>query len=681
MQRPTPTAPCRTRCGSSPSPRGPTTSRWTSAPSWHRPATTARPPISTAASSAPTCRWSGCPQYASALLDTVTLPGGGPDDVAALKGIDFEFHACNRDFTTTNLCRTATLGEIGSVDVDARVHAGDPSGVPGFLPPANSPHLVALADVESLDDLEVVASARVEKITALSFRQGPDGIDASTRLGDGVKPLKVYADADLSEMTELVPEALRAHMIGEIDVTPLPLTFDYHQVGPGNNQSSPVTVTIDLAKRVNLVADAQIYERDAGPNCGDHGTTCARLAIDNIPEHIVATIGKRLGPLTGNTRDSDTAVDLELTPTTNPAVKPNVTVSAAVGPARQPAGGGRVAAVRRLQAHRSAAVRERQARGRRDRPVDTRRPRGDRLQRRTIPVPHVQAAVRHRILRPERPKARSTWSTLSARTFDLRPTNFPAPPFVPDPPAGTEPLYLGVSGRGRDLEAVVRIPDISEVQFVNRDGVIAARARVGGTPAASTKPLNVRVDIEDLALPGTLPLIGMTVAEPVLDVVAAIDVTPFPGDASVCIRQPGRTLAGDSGAAFAATCDDDEPFGPVPADAIAHSPLSLGFSATDAFTVSADVDATINGIDATTTQPIEPQRIIGTLDLARHPDQPDGPRLRAGAGRNGDRRAHDRSHAGTGPDARRGVRPRPRPTSRSPTSSATAPCATTPARR
>ncbi len=46
----------------------------------------------------------------------------------------------------------------------------------------------------------------------------------------------------------------------------------------------------------------------------------------------------------------------------------------------------------------------------------------------------------------------------SVRSFDLRLTDFPAPPSVAD-----APFYIGASGRGNNLEAVARFNDVSEV--------------------------------------------------------------------------------------------------------------------------------------------------------------------------------------------------------------------------
>ena len=269
----------------------------------------------------------GLPEYAAALLDTTIAARRRSRRRRRLPAASA---SSSTPATATSPPPTGaapdTLGEIGSVDVDLRVHAGDPSGVPAYLPPADTPHVVALADVESLDDLELVASAHVDKIKVVHVPPGPGRHRRHHRAGDGIKPLKVYANADLSDlMRELVPDALRAHIIGEIDVTPLPL---HVRLPPGRARArtsarrprSPST----SAKRVEPRCrrpDLRERLRAGLRRPRDH---LRELEIDNIPEHVVATIGKRLGPLTGNTRDSDTGVDLELIPTTNPTVKPNV---------------------------------------------------------------------------------------------------------------------------------------------------------------------------------------------------------------------------------------------------------------------------------------------------------------------------------------------------------------------
>jgi hypothetical protein len=550
----------------------------------------------------------GLPDFASILADTVTDPDGGPGGTPAVVARNLRVEGCDFDFYGTKACRPGTTGEVGVIDADVRVHAGEPSGVPAREGPADAPHVVALADVESLDDLELVAGVRLEKLRNFSFAQNPEGFDFTSDLGDGSEPLTVYAHADLRDLTQLIPAALRAEIIGDIAITPLPRTFKLHQSGPGKNQSGPTELTVDASSRVHFLADAQIREVGSGPECGDHGTACARLEIQDIPETVRATIGKRLGPLTGNTRDSDTAVDLALLPDDPAGPKPNVFVDVAVGvPADVPVVGESplFADFDLIGAPRYVSTKMEG--------VETVRSVGAALETTSSTVERFQFHTCQRNYASESCNAGTEGKIdlveLGVRTFDLRPTDFPAPS------ATTAPLYAGVSGRGRNLEAILRIPDISEVQFLNRDGVTAAKARVGGTTPAVANPLQVRVDIQDLPLPGgSLRLGDVTYANPVADLTAAVDITPFPGDVSFCLRDAGREVPpGTSGIPFTAICEDPRPFGN--AVTIDHTPLSIGFQSNVGFDVAVEVDAAVDGTNAATGTPADRQRFVGSLDL------------------------------------------------------------------
>lgn len=544
----------------------------------------------------------GLPEFASVLQATTT----DPDEGDAVVDQAVEFAACDLDVATLE-CRPGTEGEIGSIDVDARIHAGDPDGVDPYVPPADTPHVVALLDLDDLANFEASASVRVEGLRGMGFRQDPEGIEAHTDLGDGVEPLLVHAVADLRDTDDLVDDALRARIDADLSVTPLPEQFTLSQTGPGENQEDPVHVVVDTSSVVDLAAAVEIRELGAGPDCGDTGTVCAAVEVDDIPEHVELTLDRVIGDLDGTSRETFTSVDVDLDHANGTAGSPDVRVNAALGlPVDTPLVGETplFADLTLTGAPSDVFVildgTERLASN------------GPDLEVAATEVDRLLFIACEYDLGAEacEPGTEDDIDLVEAsvRTFDLRPTDFPTPP------ADTTPLYVGVTGRGQDVEAQLRIPEITTVQYVDRDGTTAVEAALGGTTPSQDRDLQVRVDVEDIVLADQIEIGDLEVDDPTLDLDLTVDVTPFPGELAFCTRSGGQSpLPAPSGLSLSEICEDTSPFGP--GSPVEHTPLSIGFTSNVPFDVRAELDAVLEGDDAETGDPIDQQHVRGMVDV------------------------------------------------------------------
>ncbi|MBA2280243.1 MAG: hypothetical protein H0W25_03275 [Acidimicrobiia bacterium] len=557
----------------------------------------------------------GLPDYASIIAGTITDPDGTTAGDDAVVAQEASFRACDYD-VVAGACVAGTEGSIGVIDVDVRAHAGSPDGIPAYAPPADSPHLYAQADIDSLADFEIEAGIRIEDLQEVSFSQGPDGIDAAVQLGQGQESLTVHGYADLRDMTSVVPEALRAEAVVDVVLDPLPERTTFRQTGPGENQTDPVVIDVDVTEAALLTVDAEVRENGTPDDaeCGARGTYCAGLVVDRLPQTFDATITREFGAVASNERDVQTRMVIEQQ-RFNPAdAKADVEVHAAIGlPIEAPViGDGSVYAdlvLTGLPNHLSVGLDNHEVlsgAGPDDYTVDASSL--ERLQvftcQRDFAAEACLPGTEDQLDRVE----------LSARSFRLRPTNFPAPL------ADGAPLYVGVAGRGTNLEAVVDIPEISEIQFLNRDGVTGATARVGGGTPSAPRDLQVRVDVVDLPLADRIELGDLHVLDPTVSLDATVDVSPFPGELAFCLRNGGTSpvpLA--SNIPFVATCEDADPFGD--GVALTHTPLSIGFDANDDFDVDVAAAVTVNGRDEDLAgnPAIPSQRLFGELGLADLP--------------------------------------------------------------
>ncbi|MEY2571418.1 MAG: hypothetical protein QOE63_1768, partial [Acidimicrobiaceae bacterium] len=564
------------------------------------------------------------PPKASVLAETVTKPGAADDGTDAVVEQSVQAHTCDFDFFGgTNACRGGPESGIGEINVRVRAHAGSGAENPTYQLPTGH-YLFAQATIKSLSSFEVEAGMQLLQLRSLSFHQDPEGLKVDTDLGDGIQPLTVHGYADLRN-TKLVPNALKASVLADLVVAHLPQHLSISQTGPGQNQAHPMVITFDSSAETVVTANAEIRQKEAAMTaaCGDRGTICAGLVIDDLPSHLDATIARTYTPIVNNQRQSDTRIFVNQTRFAHPLKQLDITAHLAVGlPADTPiVGEGPLVGDLLLQGipdHISANMQSHEVIG----------------STIAIPQPHVTSSALERFqfqtckrdydtelctggtgdpLDASKPADKIGLVQVSVRTFNLRPKDFPTPP------ATHAPLYVGLTGRGTDVEGFVTIPEISEVQFINRSGITGALARVGGTTPSVANNLQIRMDVKDLPLGDTLQIGSQTIDQPTATLKAAVDITPFPGELSFCMRQGGVSpMPAVSNIAFTASCESTQPFGAAYGTPD-HTPLSIGFHSNVPFNVGTNVDVAINGKKHGSADAADQQRLTGSLILTDVP--------------------------------------------------------------
>lgn len=550
----------------------------------------------------------GLPEFASALF---AMDADSIEQHFEAYGCDYEFFPTAPDTTG---CRTGTDGSIGLIQATARAHAGQPDGVATYVPPAGTPHVFAQADLDDLANFELDAGLRIEDLRAVTFVQDPDGTVLTTDVGSGLEPLTVRGRADLRDADTVLDDEFLLDLRADLELNPLPQTFSFVQTGPGANQADPMHIDVDSSDDVAMTASAEIrHVSSDGPDCGASGTLCAELVVDAIPAHIDADLIRTFGAIVGRERESSTELHIDLDPHASGDPKPRIDVHAAAGAPADVLVVGSLPlfvdlALVGIPLHTTIDLDNREVL------MGSNEVRASNLERFQFHACDFDTASEECEAGTE---GRIDLIEASARTVDLRPTDFPAPP-APDP--GVPPAYIGLTGRGNALEAYARIPNISEVQFVNRDGVIAATAHVGGGTSAAPVDLGINVDVVDLPIQESISLGDVNYVDPVLDARAALTISPFPGDLSFCLREGGlRPVPAASGIDFAAACEDSDPF--ETGSALQETPLSVAFDAEGvSFDVDVDAEVTIDGVDAN-GNPLPTNRLVGQLALGDVPDE------------------------------------------------------------
>lgn len=551
------------------------------------------------------------PEFASILAETVSQTGGAPGGDAVVEQ-RVQAKACDFQYFTTETCKAGTAGEIGEIKVGVRAHAGSGAENPVYQPPAVGPHVFAQATIKDLSNFEVEAGLRVLQLRGLSFHQDPEGLQVDTDLGNGVDPLTIHGFADLRQTDNLVPDSLQASILADVAITPLPAQLSFKQSGPGKNQTKDTVISFDASSNAIVTLGTEIREVGAGDACGDRGTVCANLTIDSLPSHLDATIHRAYSAIEGNERDSETQIFVNQDG--GPGHDLDILGHLAMGlPVDTPlVGEGPLVADLKLldlPQHISADMQSREVLQSNGSDLEIRSSALERFQfhtcTRDFTLESCDAGTNDEIGLVE----------ISVRTFDLRPTDFPTPP------ASHTPMYIGLTGRGREVEGFVSIPHISEVQFLNRGGLTGATARLGGTTPAVSNDFDIRIDVEDLPIGDSIQMGDQTIYAPLADLKANIDITPFPGEVSFCLRQGGVSPVPliPSGIPFTPACEDPHPF--APGDTPQQTPLSIGFHSNVAFDASADVDLSINGNENSSGPAVaaDQQRFTGHLALGDLP--------------------------------------------------------------
>ncbi len=514
-----------------------------------------------------------------------------------------EFHACNyRFFDAPPKCAAGTQGEIKSLLVDGRVVLGNP-GELAALAPDTDMHAILQARMPSEDDIAFRARARFEKIRSVFFRQAADGFDAFYELGDGIKPFEAKVDADTrSGLGGPNPTGLK--LDGKVRLTPLPQRVAVGQHGGGD---TPMVLSYDASSDVDVdgFANLVLAKSPPGATCGASGTACATLDIDNIPAKFVATLGRE-----GLAQPSSALLERTTLKTKyanlNGPDKVDVRAEVIAGlPTDTPVFG-------------ATPVRAR---------VEL------------LGLPRFTTTVMdNQVTNPNTAAEVKDLQRFAMQTCDVLPgglcdagtedqldslyieagTYLTRPLGMPAPGAGiTDPLWAHIVGRGNDLQAALKLVNISEIQYVNDKvrGLTAAKARIG-----NTQPLTAKVDIEGMAL-GDIVLGAMAVNDATLDIHTLARINPLPSSVEFCLRSSGKPTGGPASAnPITATCEDTTQFGNV---TVPHTPLSVGYLANaviDTFSIEADVATKgLYNAGPSAGSPIEPRRLYGKIVVSDIP--------------------------------------------------------------
>ena len=501
----------------------------------------------------------GLPETLSIINEVVTEPGS--DGERRLVDVRTKAATCDLDITEADaVCREAPVGGIQLVEARLRTRAGEPDGVPTYVPPATSPivppatvpellnpHVFAQVEFDSLEQFEVDAGFRLGGLTDLTASLGGNGVALHGRLGTGAEPLVIHAFGDLSEARGIPDAVPRLRARGDVVIDPLPAALDVTAgfsvagddpmsviVHANDGADPPVTtdvnVDVDLAVDVPTSADPPPLGDRA--HCADPGSICATLALRPVPGFIDATVARRVTPgPSRRTVDLEAHIDLGR-PVTAVAGVPNVAADVTLGlPVDLPVAGGQPL---RIQADVF------------DLPqistiglstTELLRQEGTEVQVVGQTLDRVRAFACNRNLATD-----TCIDTLSeigrievrAATFVERPDGLPVI-------APSADQALAAVGRGKFLEALVRISRLAGVDFVARTGAAGAQV-VFGTPDAGAPPeddrLTVDIDIEDLPFASTVQIGPKLLQDPIADLKLAAVIEPFPETIDVCFTEP-----------------------------------------------------------------------------------------------------------------------------------------------
>ena len=205
----------------------------------------------------------GLPRHLRGELRTVKMP----DHSALLDHVDF---------------RALDGGQIGAADFLIR----NWTGAPGTLPePDERPdQYVAVASRAQPDgSTRFRASGHLERIRSATFDRLPavnDGLDVSTDIGDGSKPLHALLDLD-GRGPGAPADAHR--MILDTTISPLPPTIRARMLPADDDKPT----TIHYASPVAVDVDARVVLKNGvATGCGGALVTCASAHISKLPPTI-----------------------------------------------------------------------------------------------------------------------------------------------------------------------------------------------------------------------------------------------------------------------------------------------------------------------------------------------------------------------------------------------------------
>ena len=177
--------------------------------------------------------------------------------------------------------------QIDSVDFEVRNFDG-PSPVPA--PVLNPEQHIAFASRFVGGATRSRAAGRLLGIRSAKFElQGDrnDIVDATTNLGDGVRPLRAIVDIDNRDDPEVEDEDDQRIAI---DTTLAPLPEQIHAIyKPSAGAGDPLRLFFQTSRSMDVDATA-VIETGPADGCGQAEVTCATARIDDVPTQLEALL-------------------------------------------------------------------------------------------------------------------------------------------------------------------------------------------------------------------------------------------------------------------------------------------------------------------------------------------------------------------------------------------------------
>lgn len=447
----------------------------------------------------------------------------------------------NTDAGEAHAAFTGAGAGIGAVEASVANFAGAPQHLVPWVPEQQQYLSFEQVPKPGGGGTEQLIRARVERVRTVTFDQDGGGYRASAGIGDGELPLQAHVTIDLRPEDGPLVDA-------EAQISPLPDHIELGFSPPGDDpEDEPLVARYAASQTVDVDVDAEVRlpAAAAGAACGANGTVCARLGLRNIPATIEARVFDGLTAAGGH---RESRIEVDQTPRPG-GVVPDLTADVTLGQDDTAP----------LVAHAEVDGLSRHLR------VRTLQGANQTLQRLEL---HTCDRRYEDLTCAPGSEDEIGSVRFAVKDFLERPANLP-------PPTSSAPLFAGVTARGdltRDdlvrFEAVGRVTNIREVQYVNDGDAFGVKTRIGGG-----KDLVVDVDGKDLALSGITP------AGTRADVAARALVSPLPDDMTFCFRRADSPLSASSEPVTAA-CNTTNPFGD---GTVTSSPLTLAFRSSAVF--------------------------------------------------------------------------------------------------
>lgn len=449
------------------------------------------------------------------------------------------------DDAPAHVAFTASGTGVGAVEARVANYLGNPTKLVPWVP--DQQQYASFQNVPiGTDGTEQLIQGRAERLRDITFDQDGGGYTGHVAIGDGELPFVANIGLDQRrEGGDLIT--------GRAQISPLPDSIDLAFSPPGSSADDPLTVRYDASQSVDIDAHVEVREAGAvaGATCGRAKTICADFAGRNIPAHLEARVRDGLKTADGK---PETRIELDDIPRPG-GVQPDFKARVVIGqndlaPLIADASLDGLSRFVRLRAVQGA---------------------DETLERMELHTCDYDYDARSCAAGSEDELGALR---VKVRNFVTRPADLPEV-------ASPAKSFAGIAARGDDanadlvrFEAVARMDDVREVQYVNSGGTFAARTRVGGGAN-----LAVDVDVAGVRMP-QFP--GNRI-----DLSADALITPLPDTISLCVQNGGGVLV-DGADPLTAPCQKKDPFGDGSVDA---APIVFDWQASSAFSTKASARA------------------------------------------------------------------------------------------